>query len=64
MMNSGLEKKLYDNVFHCMGEMYRKEGIIGFYKGNLSNAIRSVGSSLVLVLYDEMHKVLHEARVK
>lgn len=31
---------------------------IGFFKGNLSNVWRSLGSSLVLVLYDEFQKYL------
>ena len=29
---------------------------MGFMKGNMSNMIRSVSSSMVLVLYDELHK--------
>ncbi len=33
--------------------MLSNEGPGGFFKGNLSNVYRSVGSSLVLVLYDE-----------
>ncbi len=54
MMNSGLEIKLYRNSFHCISEVFKNEGIIGFYKGCFSNLIRSTSSSLVLVLYDEM----------
>lgn len=33
-----------------------EEGAKGFFKGNLSNIYRSVGSSLVLVLYDKFKK--------
>jgi len=34
--------------------MYKSEGIRGIYKGSLSNAIRSVGGSLILVLFDDL----------
>jgi solute carrier family 25 (adenine nucleotide translocator) protein 4/5/6/31 len=37
-----------------------KEGVTGFFKGNLSNFWRSIGSSIVLVLYDELQKIVHE----
>lgn len=53
MMNSGLEHKIYRNTFHCFREIANKEGKRAFFKGNLSNMVRSVSSSLVLVLYDE-----------
>lgn len=53
MMNSGLEVKIYTDSFHCIKTIYRNEGIKAFYKGNLTNMVRSTSSSLVLVLYDE-----------
>ena len=53
MMNSGLKEKIYRNTFHCFGEIAKREGFIAFFKGNFTNMIRSVSSSLVLVLYDE-----------
>ncbi|XP_025829603.1 ADP/ATP translocase 4-like isoform X2 [Agrilus planipennis] len=34
--------------------IYKNEGIYGFYKGALANIMRSSGSALVLVLYDEI----------
>jgi solute carrier family 25 (adenine nucleotide translocator) protein 4/5/6/31 len=37
-------------------QVLAKEGFKGFYKGALSNIFRGVGSSLVLVLYDELHE--------
>ena len=55
MMNSGLSKKIYNNSIDCLIKINQKEGIKGFFKGNLSNMMRSVSSSLVLVLYDEFH---------
>jgi solute carrier family 25 (adenine nucleotide translocator) protein 4/5/6/31 len=36
----------------CFAKTLKEEGAQGFFKGNLSNLYRSVGSSLVLVLYD------------
>lgn len=54
MMNAGLEKKLFQNSWDCYKKILDKEGVQGFFKGNMSNMIRSVGSSLVLVLYDEL----------
>jgi solute carrier family 25 (adenine nucleotide translocator) protein 4/5/6/31 len=36
----------------CFNKTLKEEGMTGFFKGNLSNIWRSVGSSLVLVLYD------------
>lgn len=35
----------------------QQEGLGGFFKGNLSNIYRSIGSSLVLVFYDEFKKI-------
>jgi len=60
MMESGKPKDqlVYKGTIHCGSKIYASEGITGFFKGNLSNVWRSVGSSLVLVLYDEMQKWL------
>lgn len=58
MMNSGLEKKLFNNSIQCMKIVYKEEGMVGFFKGNMSNMIRSISSSMVLVLYDEFQKKL------
>jgi solute carrier family 25 (adenine nucleotide translocator) protein 4/5/6/31 len=38
----------------CFRKTLTEEGTQGFFKGNLSNIWRSVGSSLVLVLYDQV----------
>lgn len=37
--------------------MYKNEGIRGIYNGSLSNAIRSLGGSLILVLFDDFKKI-------
>ena len=42
----------YTGTMDCFRKTSSEEGINGFFKGNVSNIWRSVGSSLVLVLYD------------
>lgn len=58
MMQSGKSSKeiQYKNPLHCTKEIFKQEGFQGFMKGALSNVFRGVGSSLVLVLYDELHE--------
>lgn len=58
MMNAGLEKKMYENSVDCFKKIMEKEGANGFFKGCFSNMVRSLGSSIVLVIYDEIHKAL------
>ncbi len=60
MIESGKPKemKIYKNSFHCIYKMIKEEGYFGMYKGYATNAIRTVGSSVVLVLYDELQKAL------
>jgi solute carrier family 25 (adenine nucleotide translocator) protein 4/5/6/31 len=63
MMESGkaIDQKMYKGTFDCGTKILSKEGVTGFFKGNLSNFWRSIGSSLVLVLYDELQKfVTHQ----
>lgn len=62
MMNSGLKKKIYDNTFICIREIYRMDGIKGFYKGCFSSLIRSTSSSLILILYDELQNSLRKKK--
>ena len=58
MMESGKPKdqRMYRGTLHCGGTIMSSEGITGFFKGNLSNFWRSIGSSIVLILYDELQK--------
>ena len=54
MMESGkaaLDRQ-YRGTVDCANKILKTEGVTGFFKGNLSNFWRSIGSSLVLVLYD------------
>lgn len=53
MMQSGRADKLYNGTLDCFSKIYQKEGGKAFFKGALSNILRGMGASLVLVLYDE-----------
>jgi solute carrier family 25 (adenine nucleotide translocator) protein 4/5/6/31 len=54
MLQSNKKEVMYTGAFDCVRKVYGKDGISGFWKGNVSNMMRSVGSSLCLVLYDEL----------
>jgi len=58
MMESGkkLEERQYMGTVDAFKKITSQEGYTGFFKGNLSNIWRSVGSSLVLVLYDDFKR--------
>jgi solute carrier family 25 (adenine nucleotide translocator) protein 4/5/6/31 len=53
-MQAGSKEIIYAGTVDCFNKIKEKEGLKGFFKGNLSNLYRSVGSSLVLVMYDEL----------
>jgi hypothetical protein len=56
MMQSGRGDVIYSGTLDCARKIAVNEGTTAFFKGNLSNMYRSVGSSLVLVLYDEFKR--------
>jgi len=58
MLQSGRAVKEYTSAVDCFKKIVAKEGFSAFFKGNFSNIVRSIGSSMVLVLYDEMKKHL------
>jgi solute carrier family 25 (adenine nucleotide translocator) protein 4/5/6/31 len=60
MMQSNKQDKQYSSTLDCIRQTYRKDGINGFWKGSYSNILRSIGSSLCLVLYDEIQAGLHK----
>jgi solute carrier family 25 (adenine nucleotide translocator) protein 4/5/6/31 len=49
-------EKKYKNAVDCFKKMYRQESVRGFYKGFATNAMKTSGSSIILVLYDEFQK--------
>jgi solute carrier family 25 (adenine nucleotide translocator) protein 4/5/6/31 len=58
MMQSGKAQKEYTSAIDCYKKILQNEGFASFFKGNASNIVRSIGSSLVLVLYDKMKESL------
>ncbi|XP_042394291.1 probable ADP,ATP carrier protein At5g56450 [Zingiber officinale] len=58
MMQSGLEKPMYDGTLDCWRKIYKLEGLRSFYRGALSNTFRSTGAAAILVLYDEVKKLM------
>lgn len=59
MMQAGKKEVMYKNTADCWVKIYQKEGIKGFFKGALTNAIRGSGGAIVLVMYDEIQKVIN-----
>eukprot|EP00605_Chrysophyceae_sp_TOSAG23-4_P001291 GSChrysophyteH1.ASY1.ANO1.1405.1 assembled CDS len=49
---------LYKGTVDCFGKIMAEEGITAFFKGAGANALRTVGSALVLVLYGEIKAML------
>jgi solute carrier family 25 (adenine nucleotide translocator) protein 4/5/6/31 len=60
MIESGKKEseKKYKNAVDCMKKILVEEKFLGFYKGFGTNAIRTSGSSIVLVLYDELQQMV------
>jgi len=46
---------LYRGMVDCFRESIRNEGFLGMYKGAGVNAVRTIGTALVLVVYDLLH---------
>jgi solute carrier family 25 (adenine nucleotide translocator) protein 4/5/6/31 len=59
MMQSGAKERLYKGTIDCFRVIVKTEGSGAFFKGAWSNVIRGAGGALVLILYDEIQKVLH-----
>jgi solute carrier family 25 (adenine nucleotide translocator) protein 4/5/6/31 len=52
------EKWLYSGTADCFSKIMRDEGIRALFKGAGANALRTVGSALVLVLYKQFQLML------
>ncbi|CAD7702507.1 unnamed protein product [Ostreobium quekettii] len=61
MMQSGSKEKMYKGTIHAWGKIAADEGVGAFFKGAWSNVLRGAGGALVLVLYDEVKKVINAA---
>uniref|UniRef100_A0AAX7U3M4 ADP/ATP translocase n=1 Tax=Astatotilapia calliptera TaxID=8154 RepID=A0AAX7U3M4_ASTCA len=60
MMQSGRKgaEIMYTGTIDCWRKIARDEGGKAFFKGAWSNVLRGMGGAFVLVLYDELKKVL------
>lgn len=60
MMQSGVaaEERMYTGTFDCATKILRNEGPGAFFKGAFSNILRGTGGAIVLVMYDEIKKVI------
>merc|ERR1712216_512663 len=45
---------VYKGTMHCFGKIMKDEGTSALFKGACANALRTVGSALVLVMYGEI----------
>jgi len=52
------EQWVYSSTLDCFGKVYSKEGFRAFFKGAGANALRTVGSALVLVFYESGRQAL------
>lgn len=61
MMQSGVKagERAYKNTAHCWLVIARTEGPFAFFKGAFSNVLRGTGGALVLVMYDEIKKLMN-----
>ena len=62
MMQSGVESPMNDSTLDCWRKIYRTEGFTSFYRGAVSNMFRSTGAAAVLVLYDEVKRLMNWGR--
>ncbi|XP_071964523.1 ADP/ATP translocase 1-like [Antedon mediterranea] len=60
MMQSGKPKSemIYKSAMHCCRKIYYEEGPEAFFKGIVSNFLKSTGSALVLVMYDQLQRII------
>ena len=59
IMDSGESEKKYKGIVDCFKKVAKEEaGLKSFYKGGIANVMKSLGSSLVLVLYDDMKNII------
>jgi len=54
--NKPREQWLYKGTLDCFSKVVQKEGTPALFKGAGANALRTVGSALVLILYDEVKR--------
>ena len=61
MQNNGAggAARTYRNSWHCAGEIWRKEGLAGYFKGAWSNTLRAVpAAAFQFAAYEEFKRLL------
>jgi solute carrier family 25 (adenine nucleotide translocator) protein 4/5/6/31 len=58
MMQSGSKIKKFSGPSDCFKKLYQKNGFRGFYKGCMTDALTGLGTSLILVLYEDAKNFL------
>merc|ERR1711861_118737 len=58
------EEWVYKGTMHCFGKIMKDEGTGALFKGAGANALRTVGSALVLVMYGEIKTMLEGPKAK
>lgn len=60
MVNSGSGNRLAakQTPVECAKQIMKKEGVQGFFKGLKSDMLTGIGGSLILVLYDDLKKII------
>lgn len=51
--------RLYRGSFDCAGQVLKKEGLKGMYKGLIPELFRGIGGSLVIVAYDRIKVIFN-----
>jgi solute carrier family 25 (adenine nucleotide translocator) protein 4/5/6/31 len=52
------EQWVYKSTGHCFAKIMKDEGVTAMFKGAGANVLRTVGSAMVLVMYDEFKVLL------
>lgn len=53
-----VEEWVYKSTGDCFSKIMKEEGVTALFKGAGANALRTVGSAMVLVLYDQLKKMV------
>ena len=61
VLQSGGKEKYYTGTIDAWSKIARDEGSRAFFRGAWSNVLRGAGGALVLVMYDELKKMIDAA---
>lgn len=57
-VQSGSKDRMYNGTIDCWKKIASQEGPSAFFKGAGSNVLRGTGGAVVLVMYDELKKIM------